>query len=67
MKTVQRPVICRVLLPDYVVIPDRVLRAISDVQLRSPLDLARIRGVGPRTLAKFGEDLLGLVVVRPDA
>jgi hypothetical protein len=48
-------------VPDYAVIPDTVLRTISTVQPQSRLDLARIRGVGPRTLAKFGDDLLRLV------
>ena len=48
-------------VPAYAVIPDSVLRAIAGAQPQSRLDLARIRGVGPRTLAKFGEDLLGLI------
>jgi superfamily II DNA helicase RecQ len=48
-------------VPAYAVIPDGVLRAIAGAQPRSRLDLARIRGVGPRTLAKFGEDLLRLI------
>jgi len=48
-------------VPAYVVIPDSVLHAIAGAQPQTRLDLARIRGVGPRTLAKFGEDLLGLV------
>jgi ATP-dependent DNA helicase RecQ len=48
-------------VPDYAVIPDGVLHAIASAQPRSRLDLARIKGVGPRTLAKFGDDLLGIV------
>ena len=51
-------------VPDYAVIPDGVLHAIASAQPRSRLDLARIRGVGPRTLAKFADDLLSLVAVR---
>jgi superfamily II DNA helicase RecQ len=47
-------------IPAYAVIPDGVLRAIAAARPASRLDLARIRGVGPRTLAKFGEDLLRL-------
>jgi ATP-dependent DNA helicase RecQ len=47
-------------VPAYAVIPDAVLRAISAEQPRSRLDLARIRGVGPRTLAKFGDELLSI-------
>ena len=48
-------------LPAYAVIPDGVLHAIASAQPRNRLDLARIRGVGPRTLAKFGKVLLGIV------
>jgi ATP-dependent DNA helicase RecQ len=45
-------------VPEYAVIPDGVLHAIASAQPRSRLDLARIKGVGPRTLARFGDDLL---------
>ena len=45
-------------VPAYAVIPDAVLRAISAARPQSRLDLARIRGVGPRTLAKFADQLL---------
>ena len=45
-------------VPAYTVIPDGVLQAIAGAQPQSRLDLARIRGVGPRTLAKFGDDIL---------
>jgi superfamily II DNA helicase RecQ len=48
-------------VPAYTIIPDGVLRSIAGAQPRSRLDLARIKGVGPRTLAKFGDDLLGIV------
>ena len=48
-------------VPDYAVISDGVLHAIASAQPRSRLDLARIRGVGPRTLAKFGDDLLSII------
>jgi len=47
-------------VPAYAVIPDGVLRAIAAAQPRSRLELARIQGVGPRTLAKFSNDLLRL-------
>jgi len=47
-------------VPPYGVIPDAVLRAIAEARPRSRLDLARIRGVGPRTLAKFADELLSL-------
>jgi ATP-dependent DNA helicase RecQ len=45
-------------VPVYMVLPDSALKAIAEEQPRSRLDLARIRGVGPRTLAKFGDALL---------
>ena len=48
-------------VPAYAVIPDGVLRSISAAKPQSRLDLARIRGVGPRTLAKFGDDLLNII------
>ena len=54
-------------VPGYTVIPDGVLRAIAAAQPRSRLDLARIRGVGPRTLAKFGDDLLGILAFPSDS
>jgi len=47
-------------VPAYAVISDAVLRAIAAAQPQSRLELARIRGVGPRTLAKFSDDLLRL-------
>ena len=51
-------------VPAYAVIPDSVLRAIALARPGTRLDLARIRGVGPRTLAKFADDLLSIVSVR---
>jgi ATP-dependent DNA helicase RecQ len=48
-------------VPAYAVIPDAVLGSIAGARPQSRLDLARVRGVGPRTLAKFGDDLLGIV------
>ncbi len=48
-------------VPGYTVIPDAVLRSIADAKPQSRLDLARIKGVGPRTLAKFGHDLLSII------
>ncbi len=51
-------------VPTYAVIPDGVLHAIAVARPKSRLDLARIRGVGPRTLAKFTDDLLSIVSVR---
>ncbi len=48
-------------VPAYVVIPDAVLRAVSARRPETRVDLAGIRGVGPRALAKFADDLLRLV------
>lgn len=48
-------------VPAYAVVPDGVLQSIARGQPQSRLDLARIKGVGPRTLAKFGDDLLSLI------
>ncbi|HEU4681181.1 MAG TPA: ATP-dependent DNA helicase RecQ [Gemmatimonadales bacterium] len=47
-------------VPAYAVVPDGVLAAIADQRPETRIELSRIRGVGPRTLAKFGEDLLRL-------
>jgi ATP-dependent DNA helicase RecQ len=49
-------------VPAYAVIPNAVLRAIAEGRPQTRLDLARIRGVGPRTLAKFADELLDLSV-----
>ncbi|HEY0350692.1 MAG TPA: HRDC domain-containing protein, partial [Gemmatimonadales bacterium] len=47
-------------VPRYVVLPDSALRTIAETRPHSREDLARTKGVGPRTLAKFGEELLQL-------
>ena len=47
-------------VPAYAVIPDGVLHSIAVAKPANRIDLARIRGVGPRTLAKFADDLLRL-------
>jgi ATP-dependent DNA helicase RecQ len=48
-------------VPSYVVTPDAVLRAISARRPETRVELAAIRGVGPRLLAKSADDLLQLV------
>jgi ATP-dependent DNA helicase RecQ len=48
-------------VPPYMVVPDSVLRAIAAARPQTREELARIRGVGPRTLGKFAEDLLRVV------
>jgi ATP-dependent DNA helicase RecQ len=45
-------------VPTYAVLADSTLLAIAEQRPRNLNELARVRGVGPRTLAKFGEDLL---------
>ena len=50
-------------VPPYLIIPDGVLQAISEARPRSRLELAHIRGVGPRTLAKFADQLLTMSAV----
>jgi ATP-dependent DNA helicase RecQ len=50
-------------VPPFLVLSDAVLRAILAARPESRLDLARIRGVGPRALAKFADDILRLVGV----
>jgi ATP-dependent DNA helicase RecQ len=45
-------------VPAYTVLADGVLRAISRARPKNRAELARIGGVGPRVLAKFGDDLL---------
>ena len=47
-------------VPRYVVLTDSALRAIAETRPQSRDDLARIKGVGPRTLAKFGDEVLWL-------
>ena len=44
----------------YVVLPDSALRHIAEFRPADRQELARVKGVGPRTLAKFGDDLLRL-------
>jgi ATP-dependent DNA helicase RecQ len=44
----------------YLVLTDRTLRLIAQTRPSSREELVRIRGVGPRILAKFGDDLLRL-------
>jgi ATP-dependent DNA helicase RecQ len=48
-------------VPRYVVLTDAALCAIAQRRPQTREDLARIRGVGPRALAKFGAQLLTLV------
>jgi ATP-dependent DNA helicase RecQ len=49
-------------VPAYVVLTDAALRGIVQTRPSTRQDLAGVRGVGPRTLAKFGEDLLHITL-----
>jgi ATP-dependent DNA helicase RecQ len=46
-------------VPPYAVVTDVLLRDISVARPACLIDLARIRGVGPRLLAKFSGEILG--------
>jgi ATP-dependent DNA helicase RecQ len=48
-------------IPAYLVLTDAIVRAIAEAPPRTRDDLARVRGIGPRLLSKFGDDLLTLV------
>lgn len=45
-------------VPPYVVLPDAVLTTIVARRPASRPELARIPGLGPRALAKFGDTIL---------
>jgi ATP-dependent DNA helicase RecQ len=47
-------------VPPYAVCSDAVLRTVAKERPRSRLELASICGIGPRALAKFGDDLVRL-------
>jgi ATP-dependent DNA helicase RecQ len=47
-------------VPPYVVLTNAALHSIAEIRPRNREELGRARGVGPRTLAKFGDDLLAL-------
>ena len=48
-------------VPPYVVFHNSVLAAIADARPRSRAELARIAGVGPAKLDRYGDDVLALV------
>jgi ATP-dependent DNA helicase RecQ len=52
-------------VPPYLVLSDSTLQAIAEQRPQHRYELARIRGVGPRTLAKFGSELLQLAYPDP--
>ena len=48
-------------VPDFRVLSDSALDALAAGSVHDRPSLARLPGIGPRTLAKFGDELLGLV------
>jgi ATP-dependent DNA helicase RecQ len=52
-------------VPAYAIVSDSVLRAISQARPKSRSELVRIRGLGPRAFAKFGDDLLRVSTLDP--
>jgi ATP-dependent DNA helicase RecQ len=54
-------------VPQYMILLDSTLRAIAEHRPESRDELARIRGIGPRKLAKFGDDLLRILSESPPA
>jgi RecQ family ATP-dependent DNA helicase len=53
-------------VPAYSILPDAAVEALASGATRDRASLARLPGVGPRTLAKFGDELLRLVSEIPD-
>jgi superfamily II DNA helicase RecQ len=49
-------------VPNYSVLTDAALRAIATERPQTREELARVPGVGPRMLAKFGDDVLRQVM-----
>jgi ATP-dependent DNA helicase RecQ len=52
-------------VPAYLVISDTAVRAIATQGPQSREQLARLPGVGPRTLAKFANNILAIVADAP--
>jgi ATP-dependent DNA helicase RecQ len=51
--------------PPFVVFHDSVLRAIASGRPRSREQLGQIRGVGPRKLEAYGQEILAMVAAQP--
>ena len=49
-------------VPDFRVLSNSALDALAAGSVHDRPSLARLSGIGPRTLAKFGDELLGLVM-----
>jgi len=52
-------------VPAYTVLSDSALRSIATQRPCTPLELAKVPGVGPRALAKFGDSLLEIAGQEP--
>jgi ATP-dependent DNA helicase RecQ len=52
-------------VPAYVVLRNAAITALADSDARDGRALAGVPGLGPRTLAKHGEALLGLIAAHP--
>jgi hypothetical protein len=52
-------------VPRYVVLRDATIAALATCDVRDGRALAALPGLGPRTLAKHGEALLGLIAAHP--
>ncbi len=52
-------------VPDFQILSDGALTALAAGAVHDRSSLARLPGIGPRTLAKFGDALLRLVVEHP--
>ena len=55
-------------VPAYAILSDETLQAIAQARPRDRRALAKVSGLGPRALAKFGDNLLHLIhTARPPA
>jgi superfamily II DNA helicase RecQ len=48
-------------VPPYVIAPDRLLSALAEARPRNRAELARVPGMGPTRVARYGDDVLALL------
>jgi hypothetical protein len=48
-------------VPEFRILSDAAIEALATGEVSDRASLARLPGIGPRTLAKFADDLLRLV------
>lgn len=53
--------------PGYRVVTNGVLAAVAALRPRTPEELLLVPGVGPRTIARYAEELIAVVAAEPDA